>query len=121
MLTSQSCVCTWIIFFMVLCSVSSDKNYDEEIFVKQPLIRTEYDLHRNYNLTKDAYLRQIKRASIKTQDVLEHYPYYFENSIKTFPTVNILAYVTPWNSAGYDMARILNSKIQYLVPGFASF
>ena len=118
MVPRRSFISTLLYLLFIICIVYSDSNNDDEIFVTEPLIRTEYDLLRDYNLTRLEYMNQMKRASIKAKDILEHYPYYFQNSVKMFPNVNILAYVTPWNTAGYTMAKILHDKIQYLVPGF---
>ena len=117
MLQHRSGISTLLYLLCIICIVYSDINNDSEILVKEPRIRTEYDLLRDYNLTRVEYMNQMKRASVKTKDILEHYPYYSQKSVKTFPNINILAYVTPWNTAGYVMAKILHDKIQYLVPG----
>jgi len=46
----------------------------------------------------------------------EHTEYFPETTVKNFKAGPTLAYVTPWNNHGYDVAKIFSCKFDYVAP-----
>ncbi|XP_023754495.1 uncharacterized protein LOC111902917 [Lactuca sativa] len=62
------------------------------------------------------YQRGLVKTDINYQEILTENAKVSENtSIRHFPNP-VLAYVTPWNSKGYDLAKEFNSKITHISP-----
>ncbi|KAI3701322.1 hypothetical protein L2E82_45976 [Cichorium intybus] len=62
------------------------------------------------------YQRGLVKNDISYQEILTENAKVSENtSIRHFP-YPVLAYVTPWNSKGYELAKEFNSKITHISP-----
>ncbi|CAM8987498.1 unnamed protein product [Rhodiola kirilowii] len=60
--------------------------------------------------------RRLVKTDINYKEILTENSNYSENTTdKHFP-LPVLAYITPWNSRGYDLAKIFNSKFTHLSP-----
>ncbi|XP_010427871.1 PREDICTED: chitinase domain-containing protein 1-like isoform X1 [Camelina sativa] len=60
--------------------------------------------------------RGIVKTNISFQEILTEHSKATENSTTRHYDYPVLAYITPWNSKGYDMAKIFNSKFTHLSP-----
>ena len=49
-------------------------------------------------------------------DIINHYAAYYENNTSRNFDGNILGYVTPWNSHGYDVAKMFGDRISFVSP-----
>ncbi|KAJ0250059.1 Glyco_18 domain-containing protein [Hirschfeldia incana] len=95
----------FVIFFIVIPIVSMAvykvKFADRVIIETEPSIRE----------------KGIIKTEIHFQEILtEHSKVTTENSSARHYDYPVLAYITPWNSKGYDMAKIYNSKFTHLSP-----
>ncbi|KAL4567015.1 hypothetical protein LXL04_022585 [Taraxacum kok-saghyz] len=62
------------------------------------------------------YQRGLVKTDINYQEILTENAKVSQNtSIRHFP-YPVLAYVTPWNSKGYELAKKFNSKITHISP-----
>lgn len=59
--------------------------------------------------------RGLVKEEIKLKDILKEYGSYSESKTRHF-TGDVLAYVTPWNSHGYDIAKTFNNKFTMVSP-----
>ncbi|CAO2170667.1 unnamed protein product [Urochloa humidicola] len=62
------------------------------------------------------YERGIVKRDVSAREILTEHTRVSENrSQRQFPNP-ILAYVTPWNSKGYDMAKLFSAKLTHISP-----
>ncbi|KAK3094557.1 hypothetical protein FSP39_003381, partial [Pinctada imbricata] len=63
------------------------------------------------------HARGLVTEKVKAKEILKDHPSYCETCIdkKTFHG-DTLAYVTPWNSHGYDIAKLFSQKFTYVSP-----
>lgn len=66
------------------------------------------------NSVKD---RKLVKKSITSSEILKNHAKYCQqcSTVKSFKN-KVLGYVTPWNSHGYDIAKIFGNKIDYISP-----
>lgn len=67
--------------------------------------------------TESVFSRGLVSETVKTTDILKEYKSYcdVEREVKQFKATT-LAYVTPWNSHGYDIAKMFAHKFTYVSP-----
>lgn len=67
--------------------------------------------------SKNVLDRNLVSETISVKEILKEHKLYCdaEREIKHF-TGDTLAYVTPWNSHGYDIAKLFNNKFTYVSP-----
>ncbi|CAF0839629.1 unnamed protein product [Brachionus calyciflorus] len=67
--------------------------------------------------SKNVLDRGLIKTDIEVDEIINNHAKYCDKctSEKTFKN-KILGYVTPWNSRGYDMAKIFSNKINYIAP-----
>ncbi|ESQ37762.1 hypothetical protein EUTSA_v10028671mg [Eutrema salsugineum] len=68
--------------------------------------------------TESSSIRQkgIIKTDIHFQEILTEHSKSSDNSSNRHYDYPVLAYITPWNSKGYDIAKIFNSKFTHLSP-----
>ncbi|XP_048758386.2 chitinase domain-containing protein 1-like isoform X1 [Ostrea edulis] len=61
--------------------------------------------------------RGLVTEKLKSKDIIKEHSSYCDRDreVKHFPGIT-LAYVTPWNSHGYDIAKIFSQKFSYVSP-----
>ncbi|EDO34020.1 predicted protein, partial [Nematostella vectensis] len=60
--------------------------------------------------------RGLVTETPRIRDILKHHSKYYKNvSLQNFEG-DVLAYVTPWNSHGYDVAKAFGAKFTYVCP-----
>ncbi|XP_064423115.1 chitinase domain-containing protein 1 [Latimeria chalumnae] len=61
--------------------------------------------------------RGLVVTDLKAKDIVKEYRSYCQKTLKVkhFPG-EVLGYVTPWNSHGYDVAKIFNNKLTHVAP-----
>ncbi|XP_012935623.1 chitinase domain-containing protein 1 [Aplysia californica] len=66
---------------------------------------------------KNVVDRGLVSITPKAKDIIKEHSLYFDRDreVKNFEG-EILAYVTPWNNHGYDVAKLFGSKFQYVSP-----
>ncbi|KAJ6797452.1 chitinase domain-containing protein 1 [Iris pallida] len=87
------------------------------------LLAASFVLYRRFSASLDAtspplsvYERGLVKTDASFQEVLtEHAKVSANRSVRHFPNP-VLAYITPWNSRGYDMAKLFSSKFTHLSP-----
>jgi len=52
----------------------------------------------------------------RTRDIIKFHSSYYKNLTEVNFDGDILVYVTPWNSHGYDVAKIFSAKFTYVSP-----
>ncbi|PFX18879.1 Chitinase domain-containing protein 1 [Stylophora pistillata] len=52
----------------------------------------------------------------KTRDIIKFHSSYYKNVSEINFSGDVLVYVTPWNSHGYDVAKIFSPKFTYVSP-----
>lgn len=62
------------------------------------------------------YQRGLVKADIDFQEILTENSRVSENETLRHFSNPVLAYITPWNSAGYNLAKRFNSKFTHLSP-----
>ncbi|OVA01938.1 Glycoside hydrolase [Macleaya cordata] len=62
------------------------------------------------------YERGLVKPNANYQEILAENSRVSENTSRRHYTYPILAYITPWNSRGYDLAKTFNSKFTHLSP-----
>lgn len=61
--------------------------------------------------------KELHKENLHWNEILKFYQYYDANVCKrSYPSLEILAYVTPWNSFGYQVAELISGKLSWLVP-----
>lgn len=67
--------------------------------------------------TENVQQRGLVSASVKATDIVRHHQSYcdIEREVKQFRG-ETLAYVTPWNNNGYDIAKMFSRKFTYVSP-----
>ncbi|ESO08732.1 hypothetical protein HELRODRAFT_74077, partial [Helobdella robusta] len=65
----------------------------------------------------NVYQRGLVAKNVKASDILKDHSSYcdVEKEVKKFDGIT-LAYVTPWNNHGYDIAKIFSHKFTYVSP-----
>ncbi|KAM0907108.1 hypothetical protein ACQ4PT_016356 [Festuca glaucescens] len=62
------------------------------------------------------YERGLVKREVSADEILAEHDRVSENrSLRHFPNP-VLAYVTPWNSKGYDMAKLFSTKLTHVSP-----
>ncbi|KAM0912691.1 hypothetical protein ACQ4PT_012656 [Festuca glaucescens] len=62
------------------------------------------------------YERGLVKREVSADEILAEHDRVSENrSLRNFPNP-VLAYVTPWNSKGYDMAKLFSTKLTHVSP-----
>ncbi|KAF5733116.1 chitinase domain-containing protein 1-like isoform X1 [Tripterygium wilfordii] len=59
---------------------------------------------------------RLAKTDVKFQEILSEHSKVSENLSLRHYTYPVLAYITPWNSKGYDIAKEFNSKFTHLSP-----
>ncbi|XP_062091433.1 uncharacterized protein LOC133797524 isoform X1 [Humulus lupulus] len=62
------------------------------------------------------YQRGLVKPDVNYQEILAENTKVSENTSARHYTYPVLAYITPWNSRGYDLAKRFNSKFTHLSP-----
>ncbi|KAK6918262.1 Glycoside hydrolase family 18, catalytic domain [Dillenia turbinata] len=97
----------FIIFFIISSSIS--------VLV----YRTKFISSPNGNPNpkfSNLFQQGLVKDDINYQEILTEHSKVSENaSLRQFPNP-VLAYITPWNNRGYDLAKRFNSKFTYLSP-----
>ncbi|BBN17918.1 chitinase domain-containing protein 1 [Marchantia polymorpha subsp. ruderalis] len=71
----------------------------------------------NVTATASVYDRGlVKAADLSYEAVLKDHPRYWTNTSHRHFKGSVLAYVTPWNGKGYDMAKLFRSKFTHVSP-----
>jgi chitinase domain-containing protein 1 len=66
--------------------------------------------------SKTVYERGLVTEKVTYRSILnENKKYFSDTTIKNFQGTT-LVYVTPWNNRGYDVAKIMNCKLDYVAP-----
>jgi len=92
----------FVIFFIVIPAVSIAVY---KVKFADRVIQTESSIRQ----------KGIVKTDINFQEILTEHSKASENSTRHYD-YPVLAYITPWNSKGYDMAKIFNSKFTHLSP-----
>ncbi|WOG86814.1 hypothetical protein DCAR_0206032 [Daucus carota subsp. sativus] len=66
-------------------------------------------------IVPSVYDRNLVKAEVKYQEIIAEHSRVSANLSRTFQH-SVLAYVTPWNSKGYEMAKEFNSKFTHISP-----
>ncbi|CAN7009450.1 unnamed protein product [Brassica rapa subsp. trilocularis] len=93
----------FVVFFIVIPAVSMavyKVKFADRVIEAEPSIRQ----------------KGIIKTDIHFQEILTEHSKASENSSARHYDYPVLAYITPWNSKGYDMAKIYNSKFTHLSP-----
>ncbi|KAG5405235.1 hypothetical protein IGI04_011354 [Brassica rapa subsp. trilocularis] len=93
----------FVVFFIVIPAVSMavyKVKFADRVIEAEPSIRQ----------------KGIIKTDIHFQEILTEHSKASENSSDRHYDYPVLAYITPWNSKGYDMAKIYNSKFTHLSP-----
>ena len=53
---------------------------------------------------------------VYASDIIGHHASYYEQSASKNYDANVLGYVTPWNSHGYDVAKTFGDKLSLVSP-----
>jgi len=53
---------------------------------------------------------------VYASDIIDHHASYYEQSASRNYDANVLGYVTPWNSHGYDVAKTFGDKLSLVSP-----
>ncbi|CAL4975238.1 unnamed protein product [Urochloa decumbens] len=65
---------------------------------------------------RSVYERGLVKRDVSAREILTEHTRVSENrSQRHFPNP-VLAYVTPWNSKGYDMAKLFSAKLTHISP-----
>ncbi|CAF1940598.1 unnamed protein product [Rotaria magnacalcarata] len=65
--------------------------------------------------------RNLVQENIDSKSILENYQSYCTTCLETREFTNpTLIYITPWNSHGYDIAKIFTKKFDYISPVWLS-
>ncbi|XP_043698310.1 chitinase domain-containing protein 1 [Telopea speciosissima] len=62
------------------------------------------------------YDRSLVRPNVNYQEILAEHSNVLENSSHRHYTYPVLAYITPWNPKGYELAKRFISKITHISP-----
>ncbi|CAG8439444.1 1793_t:CDS:2 [Ambispora gerdemannii] len=68
---------------------------------------------------KSIYEKDLVSTSITYQEIIDHHDRFLKpnaSAIKYFDGGPTLAYVTPWNSHGYDIVKMVKGKFEYVSP-----
>ncbi|KAF3550741.1 hypothetical protein DY000_02003409 [Brassica cretica] len=96
-------ITVFVVFFIVIPAVSMavyKVKFADRVIETEPSIRQ----------------KGIIKTDIQFQEILTEHSKASENSSARHYDYPVLAYITPWNSKGYDMAKIYNSKFTHLSP-----
>lgn len=72
---------------------------------------------QNDKIVNTVVERELVNEKLKSKDILNNYQSYCDTKkeIKNFKGLT-LAYVTPWNNHGYDVAKIFKNKFSHVSP-----
>ncbi|XP_018474383.1 uncharacterized protein LOC108845715 isoform X4 [Raphanus sativus] len=102
--SDRKLITIFVVFFFVIPAVSMAV-YKVK-FADRVIIETEPSIRQ----------KGIIKTDIHFQEILTEHSKASENSSARHYDCPVLAYITPWNSKGYDMAKIYNSKFTHLSP-----
>ncbi|KAM7429736.1 Chitinase domain-containing protein 1 [Porites harrisoni] len=72
--------------------------------------------NRMPHLETNVMSRGLVVENPKTRDIIKFHSSYYKNTTEVNFEGEVLVYVTPWNSHGYDIAKIFSSKFTYVSP-----
>ncbi|XP_057980557.1 uncharacterized protein LOC131166225 isoform X2 [Malania oleifera] len=94
-----------IVFFVVFLVSAS---------ISMLVYRIKYAPRKNSLL--DVHQRGLVKANMNYREILAENENVLGNMSHRHYTYPVLAYITPWNSKGYDLAKRFNSKFTHLSP-----
>ncbi|XP_010556593.1 PREDICTED: chitinase domain-containing protein 1 [Tarenaya hassleriana] len=96
-------IAIFVIFFVVIPAVSV-------------VIYNVKFAQRGIHPTSSVRQRRLVKTDISFREILSEHSKAAENASSRHYDYPVLAYVTPWNSKGYEMAKVFNSKFTHLSP-----
>ncbi|ESR58112.1 hypothetical protein CICLE_v10020231mg [Citrus x clementina] len=101
--SDRKLITIFVIFFIVIPTVSV------------LLYCTKYSTRANRSATH-MHQRGLVKTDVNYQEILTENSKVSENASHRYYTYPVLAYITPWNSKGYELAKMFNSKFTHLSP-----
>lgn len=78
--------------------------------------RIRYAPRTNRALSSYVHQQGLVKADVNYQEILTENSKVSKNMSQRHYTYPVLAYITPWNNKGYDLAKSFNSKFTHLSP-----
>eukprot|EP00268_Persea_americana_P027279 TRINITY_DN26700_c0_g1_i1.p1 TRINITY_DN26700_c0_g1~~TRINITY_DN26700_c0_g1_i1.p1 ORF type:complete len:482 (+),score=54.71 TRINITY_DN26700_c0_g1_i1:127-1446(+) len=78
--------------------------------------QTYTDTYKDTNASGSVYERGLVRADVSYKEILAENSKVSANKSSRHYSYPVLAYVTPWNSKGYEIAKRFTSKFTHLSP-----
>ncbi|KAK7068385.1 Chitinase domain-containing protein 1 [Halocaridina rubra] len=67
-------------------------------------------------VTQNVYEKELVTEKPKWKDIVDNHNAYYRHTSKRAGKFMTLAYVTPWNNHGYDVAKFLGGKFTHVSP-----
>ncbi|KAF6173006.1 hypothetical protein GIB67_006382 [Kingdonia uniflora] len=78
--------------------------------------RMKYSTSTTDTVVLSVYERGLVKANTNYQEILTESSRVSVNTFRRHYSYPILAYITPWNSRGYELAKRFNSKLTHISP-----
>ncbi|XP_061996636.1 uncharacterized protein LOC133714529 [Rosa rugosa] len=101
--SNRKLVITFVLFFVVSSAIS--------VLVYRLNYAPITDRTESY-----VFRRGLVKPDVTYQEILTENAVVSENTTGRHYTYPVLAYITPWNSKGYDLAKRFNSKFTHISP-----
>ncbi|KAM9975115.1 hypothetical protein ACTFIW_008590 [Dictyostelium discoideum] len=104
----QLILCLFLLSLLMISTfVTNADDNDDEI----------YEEEEDFTTNRDVKQRGLVRENVSAKQIINNYNKYFKNvDIKNFEQGNTLAYITPWNGKGYDVATKWAKKFTHISP-----
>ncbi|EGG20314.1 chitinase domain-containing protein 1 [Cavenderia fasciculata] len=74
------------------------------------------DYSQPWSTKKNVVKRNLVRENFRPSSIIKNYLSYYEDTSKRLFDGNVLAYVTPWNKHGYEIAERFKHKFTHVSP-----
>ncbi|XP_003707684.1 chitinase domain-containing protein 1 isoform X1 [Megachile rotundata] len=72
-------------------------------------------------VNQDVFKRHLVVKNTKTHDIIHESGFYFSNTTHKRFTGDVLGYITPWNSNGFEIAKLFHGKFTMVSPVWLAF
>lgn len=101
---------------MVTCWISSVSRVSGTLSKKDKKSKKNTEQNRATSPEANVTARGLVVENPRTRDIIKFHSSYYKNVSEINFERDVLVYVTPWNSHGYDIAKLFSSKFTYVSP-----
>jgi len=112
----QRIIFTVLLCVLAICWISNVSHVSGTLSKKDKKNKKDTEKSRSTRPETNVTARGLVVENPRTRDIIKFHSSYYKNVSEIHFDGDVLVYVTPWNSHGYDVAKIFSSKFTYVSP-----